>query len=174
MKSPAAPASPQSRFLGAKYSYEDYLAVVADLLESKGYARIVMVAEALGVRSASVTGMIRRLAAKGWVKHEHYRCILLTEEGRIIAASLRSRRQVLMDFFRFLGLSEETAERESHALEHVVSAETLKALARLVRELNGGRSDEAAAIAEMISTPNNRLNGRKPKPTTQRRKNDET
>jgi hypothetical protein len=92
--------------------------------------------------------ILRKLADKGRAQHEQYRWILLTEEERSIAASLRGRHQVLMDFLRILGLSEETDERESHALEAVVSNETRKALARLVRLVR-----ELAAVVPMKPLP---------------------
>ena len=58
---------------------EDYLEQISHLIEEKGYARVVDIADKLSVSQASVTNMIRRMDANGLVVYEKYRGTVLTE-----------------------------------------------------------------------------------------------
>jgi len=42
---------------------EDYLERIQELIEAKGYARVVDIAASLGISQASVTNMVKRLDA---------------------------------------------------------------------------------------------------------------
>jgi len=58
---------------------EDYLEVIYGLIQTKGYARAVDIAEQLGVKSPSVTAMVQKLDDMGLVVYERYRGLTLTE-----------------------------------------------------------------------------------------------
>src|SRR5882672_576892 len=47
-------------------SAEDYLERIHELIERKGYARVVDIASSLKVRQASVTSMVQKLAEAGF------------------------------------------------------------------------------------------------------------
>ena len=66
---------PQER---SRASEEDYLACILGSLEQKGYARVVDVAQSLSITQASVSAMVKRLAARGYVQRERYRGFTLT------------------------------------------------------------------------------------------------
>ena len=51
---------------------EDYLEQISNLIEEKGYARVVDIAQNLGISQASVTGMIQRMDSDGLVSYEKY------------------------------------------------------------------------------------------------------
>ena len=51
---------------------EDYLEIIADLLNSKGEARIVDIANKLGIAQATANKTIQRLQNQGYVKKEPY------------------------------------------------------------------------------------------------------
>lgn len=112
---------------------EDYVELVADLIDAKGEARAVEIAQRMGVRQATVAKMIRRLHNRGLVETEPYRAIFLTEPGRAMAEASRARHAIVLDFLRALGVPEETALRDAEGIEHHVSDETLKAMRRYVR-----------------------------------------
>ena len=57
---------------------EDYLELIAELLNSKGEARIVDIAESLGIAQATANKTIQRLQTQGFIKREPYRSIFLT------------------------------------------------------------------------------------------------
>jgi Mn-dependent DtxR family transcriptional regulator len=115
---------------------EDYLERIQELIDSKGYARAVDIALSLGISQASVTNMVKRLDAEGFVKHERYRGLILTEDGRIIAQAIRDRHRILTEFLRLLGVSEVEVERDVEGMEHHLSPSTLNAMEILCRELS--------------------------------------
>src|SRR5581483_7231728 len=80
-------------------SAEDYLERIHELIEQKGYARVVDIALSLKVKQASVTSMVQKLAEGGYLEYEKYRGLLLTEKGRDIARKIQNRHLTLSRFF---------------------------------------------------------------------------
>ena len=111
---------------------EDYVELIADLIDTRGEARAVDIAARLGIAQATVTSTVARLQREGLVIHRPYRAIFLTEAGRELAETACQRHRLVVAFLRALGVSEETAEQDAEGIEHHVSDETLEALARFV------------------------------------------
>ncbi len=109
---------------------EDYCELIADLIDSKGEARGTDVALRLGVANATVVKMLKRLQEKGFVTQEPYRPIMLTVAGWDIAEKGRRRHAVVENFLLVIGVSPETARIDSEGIEHHVSEETLRMMAR--------------------------------------------
>jgi Mn-dependent DtxR family transcriptional regulator len=114
-------------------SREDYLACIFELLERKGYARVADVAESLSVAEPSASVMIKRLAQKGYLKHEKYRGFTLTETGHDTARDVHARRCILTAFLRSLGLPKSVIQHDVHGLEHHLSEQTFKQLRLFVQ-----------------------------------------
>jgi Mn-dependent DtxR family transcriptional regulator len=112
-------------------SAEDYLERIHELIEEKGYARVVDIASSLGVTQASVTSMVQKLDEKGFVNYEKYRGLMLTDEGRSIALKIQHRHETLARFFSLLGLDKETQGRDIEGLEHHLSTSTIDCLEAL-------------------------------------------
>src|SRR5207253_8629306 len=72
-------------------SVEDYLKTIYTLAGAKGEAATNDIAERLDLAPGSVTGMVRRLAEKGFLAYERYRGVKLTPAGR--SAALRTVRR---------------------------------------------------------------------------------
>ncbi|MFG1423148.1 manganese-binding transcriptional regulator MntR [Roseixanthobacter liquoris] len=106
---------------------EDYVELIADLIDDGNEARQVDIAARLGVAQPTVAKMLARLAADGLVSRKPYRGVFLTEAGRKVADESRARHRVVEDFLRSLGVSEEVARIDAEGIEHHVSAETLEA-----------------------------------------------
>src|SRR5437764_14848594 len=85
---------------------EDYLERILDLINTKGYARVVDIAEGLKISQASVTNMVQRLDAEGLLKYEKYRGLVLTTAGETLAKNITYRHQLLSDFLGLLGLDQ--------------------------------------------------------------------
>ena len=113
-------------------SAEDYLERIHELIEAKGYARVVDIASSLKVRQASVTSMVQKLGRAGFVKYEKYRGLILTDKGREVARNIQSRHATLRRFFSLFGLDAETQRADIEGIEHHLSEETLAAFARFV------------------------------------------
>ena len=106
---------------------EDYVELIADLIDHDGEARQVDIAQRLGVAQPTVAKMLKRLATEGLIQQRRYRGVFLTEEGKELARVSRERHQVVETFLCALGISPETARIDAEGIEHHVSAETLEA-----------------------------------------------
>jgi Mn-dependent DtxR family transcriptional regulator len=107
---------------------EDYLEVIYELVEQKGYATTVDISTYLNVSSPSVTKMTQRLDETGYLKYEKYRGIRLTDEGVRIAQNIRNRHGLLAEFFKMIGVDEDSANSDAEGIEHHLHPETIKRL----------------------------------------------
>jgi Mn-dependent DtxR family transcriptional regulator len=114
-------------------SAEDYLERIHELIERKGYARVVDIATSLKVRRASVTSMVQKLAEEGYLQYEKYRGLLLTDAGRAVAKKIQSRHATLSRFFSLFDLDAEAQRLDIEGIEHHLSPATLEMLEDLAR-----------------------------------------
>ncbi|MGI0039150.1 MAG: transcriptional regulator MntR [Nitrososphaera sp.] len=112
---------------------EDYLEVIYELIQHKGYATTVDISNYLNVSSPSVTKMLQRLNESGHVNYEKYRGITLTDSGVAIAKNIHDRHSVLAEFLMMIGVDKDTANRDAEGIEHHLHPETLKKLAEFVK-----------------------------------------
>lgn len=119
----------------ASAAVEDYLEQIHALIESKGYARAVEIAERLGVAQASVSNMLQKLDAEGFVNRERYRGISLTEEGRKVAERIVARHELLTRLLRAFELDETVIHQDVEGMEHHISRPTLDVLTVICEEL---------------------------------------
>jgi len=112
-------------------SAEDYLERIYELIQDKGYARVVDIASSLSVTQASVTSMVQKLGESGYLNYEKYRGLILTDKGRKVAASIQERHTTLSRFFSLFGLDVKTQLRDIEGIEHHLSQATVGILADL-------------------------------------------
>ena len=115
----------------ASQSAEDYLERIHELIQEKGYARVVDIASSLDVKQASVTSMVQKLDELGFLKYEKYRGLVLTRKGEEIARRIQNRHETLSRFFSLFGLSPETQQQDIEGIEHHLSPATVDVLADL-------------------------------------------
>ncbi len=113
-------------------STEDHLERIQELIEQKGYARVVDLASALRLSTSAVSNMVRKLARRGFVNYERYRGFTLTPQGRRVAQQVKARDKVLTEFLELAGLGAETVSREVEDIEHHLRPETLAVFSQLV------------------------------------------
>src|SRR6266480_3914167 len=121
--------------LGSSTAVEDYLERILELINSKGYARVVDIAAALRISQASVTNMVQRLDAEGLLKYEKYRGLILTGAGKRLARKITHRHRLLTDFLKLLGLDEKVIYHDVEGMEHHISPPTLRAIETLTEQL---------------------------------------
>ncbi len=114
-------------------SAEDYLERIHELIEQKGYARVVDIASSLKVKQASVTSMVQKLAEAGYLNYEKYRGLILTDQGREVARGIQNRHETLSRFFSLVGLSAESQRQDIEGIEHHLSPDTVEILSDLAR-----------------------------------------
>lgn len=105
---------------------EDYVELIADLIEAQGEARMVDLSERLGVAPATASKILARLRTEGYVDSQPYRSIFLTAKGTALARSCKERHEIILDFLLKLGVSRKVAEFDAEGIEHHISPETLK------------------------------------------------
>lgn len=127
---PAKSTSPRS-----SVAVEDYLERILELMNSKGYARVVDIASGLKISQASVTNMVQRLDAEGLLKYEKYRGLILTTAGKNLARKIAHRHKLLTDFLKLLGLDDRVIYHDVEGMEHHISLPTLRAIEALTRQL---------------------------------------
>lgn len=126
-------AMPTERHTSA--AVEDYLERILELINTKGYARVVDIAQSLKISQASVTNMIQRLDTEGLLKYEKYRGLALTTAGEALALNITRRHQLLTDFLKLLGLDDEVIYHDVEGMEHHISPPTLRAIEALTQQL---------------------------------------
>ncbi len=113
-------------------STEDHLERIQELVDQKGYARVTDIAAALNLTRSTVSNMVRRLAARGFVNYERYRGFTLTTKGRQVARHIEARHQILSELLTQLGLDPATVRHEVEGIEHHLTPRTLAVFSRLV------------------------------------------
>jgi Mn-dependent DtxR family transcriptional regulator len=107
---------------------EDYLEVIYELIQKKGYATAIDISESLNVSSPSVTKMLQRLDESKYLRYERYRGISLTNEGVSMAENIHEKHSLLVEFLRIIGVDENVANIDAEGIEHHLHPETLKKL----------------------------------------------
>lgn len=124
---------------------EDYLKVIASIIEEKGYAKVKDVAKELKLGPSTVTGMFKKLDKEGYINYEKYGGVTLTEKGKEIASKTREKYSMLKNFLMNLGLDEKTAEEDACKVEHVLNPKTTQTLERFIEFTN--KEDESHVLA---------------------------
>lgn len=115
---------------------DDYIELIADLIEEYGEARQVDLALRLGVTQPTVAKMLKKLVAFSLIQHRRYRGILLTEQGKRLANKNHVRHNIVKMFLMTLGVSEKIAHRDAEGIEHYVSSETLLVFSQFSKNLD--------------------------------------
>lgn len=114
---------------------QDYLKAIHALGGAGASVEPNRIAEALGVKAPSVTGMLKRLGDAGWIEYAPGKGAKLSPDGR--AEALRViRRHRLVELFltQVLKLDWSEVDAEAEALEHAISPRLEQALADYLGE----------------------------------------
>jgi Mn-dependent DtxR family transcriptional regulator len=123
------------------YRMEDYLEIIYELVQDKGYATLADVADYLNVRPPSVTTMMRRLDHSGLLNYEKYRGIQLTEKGIEIAKVIHRKHSVLSEFLKMIGVGQKIANIDAESMEHHLHPQTMHRLTELIHMLKVSNND---------------------------------
>lgn len=103
-------------------SEEDHLKAVHRLLQDGTSAGTKDIAERLNIKASSVTVMLKKLAAKGLLKHEPYYGVKLTAKGTATALKLVRKHRLWETFLvQRLGFGWDEVHEVAEQLEHVGS-----------------------------------------------------
>ena len=125
-------AAHQTARAGSSTRMEDYLEVIAELVELKGYATTLDISRYMNVSAPSVTKMLHRLDQSGYLEYEKYHGINLTSKGNQIADTIRQKHGILLEFFEILGIGHDTANQDAEGIEHHLNPKTIRQLRKFI------------------------------------------
>ena len=118
---------------------EDYLEVISELVELKGYATTLDISRYMNVSAPSVTKMLHRLDENGFLEYEKYHGINLTNKGSQLADAIRQKHGILLEFFEILGIGYEIANKDAEGIEHHLNPKTIKQLRKFITFLKSNQ-----------------------------------
>ncbi len=111
---------------------EDYLEVISELVELKGYAIPTDISNYMNVSTASVTKMLRRLDKDGYIEYTKYRGLKLNPTGKKLANEIRQKHSDLLEFFEMIGVNSSIANQDVEGMEHHLNPKTMKQLRKFM------------------------------------------
>ena len=111
---------------------EDYLEVIAELVELKGYATTLDISRFMNVSPPSVTKMLQKLDEKKYLEYEKYHGINLTNMGKQVADTIRRKHSILLEFFEILNVGKGIANQDTEGLEHHLNDKTIRQLRKFI------------------------------------------
>jgi Mn-dependent DtxR family transcriptional regulator len=122
---------------------EDYLEVIYELIQYKGYATTIDISGYLNVSSPSVTKMVQKLNESGHLNYEKYRGIRLTDKGILVAKNIQEKHGLLAEFLKIIGVDEDTANKDAEGIEHHLQPKTLEKLEHFIKDIKQKREIKA-------------------------------
>ena len=116
-----------------KKTTEDYVKMIRLLQIKNGTVRSIAIAEAFGVSKPTVSNIVKRLAAEGYITVGKDHLIELTEKGLLLADETIERNRTIRELLISLGVEKSVAETDACEMEHAVSAQSLAALKTLAK-----------------------------------------
>ncbi|WP_414151712.1 metal-dependent transcriptional regulator [Acetobacterium carbinolicum] len=117
-------------------SIEDYIETI--YLESEKHGkgvRITDIALELSVSKASANDAVRKLKELGYVEHERYGQIYLTEAGKNRAMKVYEKHRLITEYLvKALDVSLPVAEKDACSIEHIISEETFKKMKAYLKQ----------------------------------------
>ncbi len=133
-RTPLARNPTRTRQEHSQETAQDYVEIVAELIETTGEARVIDLARRLGVTHVTVSRTLQRLRRTGLITSLPYRSIFLTAAGKRLSEESRHRHEVVVEFLESIGVPAAVAHSDAEGIEHHVSRETLEAFERHLRK----------------------------------------
>ena len=125
-------AAHKTKKTSSTISEEDYLEVIAELVELKGYATTLDISRFMNVSPPSVTKMLQKLDEKKYLEYEKYHGINLTSVGKQVADTIRKKHSTLLEFFEILNVGKGIANQDTEGLEHHLNDKTIRQLRKFI------------------------------------------
>ncbi|CDE87998.1 TPA: metal-dependent transcriptional regulator [Candidatus Gastranaerophilales bacterium HUM_20] len=124
------------------FSLEDYIEEIYNQVLKNGQAKVTAIADALGVRKASVTGALNVLSEKKLINYAPYSPITLTAQGEKIAKEVLKKHENLAEFFvEVLNIPRDEAIEIACKMEHIVSDKLFDNMVKLTEYVKSSQMD---------------------------------
>ena len=132
--------SPEGGSSAPSRSAEAYLRVIHLLERKEGRTSVGAITREIGFANASVSAMVARLASQGWVTHERYDWVVLTERGRQVAARMEESERVIGRYLiEVLAFPAKRVRAEAERLRRAASDELIDRMRWKLESAAAGR-----------------------------------
>ena len=116
---------------------EDYIEIIYELIENKGYVRPIEISKLLHVKSATVTSMLKKLHDNKLVIYEKYRGAILSNDGKELAKLIVTKHRLLVEFLELVTTNKLEAHKSAEKIEHYLEYSTINRInliTKLIKE----------------------------------------
>ncbi|HQH27986.1 MAG TPA: metal-dependent transcriptional regulator [Oligoflexia bacterium] len=107
------------------HSAAHHLLAILELVQLRGYARVIDVARFLNITTGSASTNLKTMKQKGLVIEDENRFLSLSDNGRKIAEVILKRRTTIENFLvKVLHVAKDQAHIDACKTEHLLSPET--------------------------------------------------
>lgn len=106
---------------------KEYLEAIYEISMENPSVRTTDIALKLGISKPSVNKAVMTLKAKGFVTHEPYGAVVLTDEGKALGEYSGNKNRMIKRFLvTVLNLSDDEAEKEAYSIGRTMSYGTVE------------------------------------------------
>jgi DtxR family transcriptional regulator, Mn-dependent transcriptional regulator len=115
-------------------STDEYLEALYNLSREKEPVSTSAISKRLDIAPASVTEMMHKLTAEGYVNYSPYQGVTLTRKGYRLAEKMTRKHRLLEKFLHdVLKIGNEKVHKEACEMEHALSDETARAMCQALK-----------------------------------------
>lgn len=142
------------------HSTAHYLMAIHQLLEEKGYARLIDVAATLGISKGSLSTSLKPLITKKFIYEDEHKHLFLSDLGKLYALHIENTYSVVKHFLEnILGVQKDQAEIDACKVEHLLGVDTTDKILKLVKALENNPELLKVLKKEMTKYKNCSLDG---------------
>lgn len=112
---------------------EEYLEEIRRAEEDGRKCTTTSLAKKLKISPASVSEMLKKLKAKGYIAYSPYGNVQLTDHGRDVGKQVLDKHRIAEEFLLMLGLDESNIHEEACRIEHALSDRVFAAISDLLK-----------------------------------------
>ena len=133
-------------------THEMYLKVLYEVRGKHEVARVRDLANGLGVSPGAVSGVLKKLERSGFVEHERYGVVVLTEAGAAVAECMLRRHETIRDVLvEIFGVEPDKAAEDACLMEHAVSPATVNRMILTLKRHRGERGTASRDPGEVLA-----------------------
>ena len=118
-------------------SLEDYIEAIYVISLKSKVTRVKEIAKFLDVKTPSVVDAVGKLTERGFVIHEKYGYLELTDKGYKLGKEVNDKHEKIYKFFNeVLGVSDSVSKKDACNMEHYISKETMDRMIKFIRFVN--------------------------------------
>ena len=118
-------------------SAENYLETILVLQKKKGSVRSIDICNELGFSKPTVSVAMKNFLKDGYIEKSGEGFIKLTEKGKTIATQMYERHIIMTEFFKAIGVDEDTALKDACKIEHDLSPKTFECIKTHFEQFTG-------------------------------------